>query len=338
MIQSRQMSENTRGLEDPAVVLRGAAACAVQAPSSHNTQPWRFELHDGALDFLSDDSRHLSVIDPLRRQMIMSCGCALYNARVAVRAAGFRDQVTVFPDEARPEVLARLRLGLRRGATADDLARLSALPRRRTNRRPFLDRPVSSEISDELARVARTERTWMIRLEPDRKQTFAELVAEADRRQFDDPEFRAELARWLAPAGSLREDGIPFAEKEYGSSMPFSVLRRLRSNDLGERFGEMERERIEGAPLVAILATEADDPVDWLDCGQALEAVLLRATMFGLAASFLNQVLEVPALALRVDKLMGSDNIAQMVLRIGWAPQVEHPSPRRDLDRVLRES
>ena len=76
-------------------ILRGAVACAIQAPSAHNTQPWRFRRHGELLELWLDRDRHLDVVDPLRRQALMSCGCALYNARVAIRNAGFLDVVEI---------------------------------------------------------------------------------------------------------------------------------------------------------------------------------------------------------------------------------------------------
>jgi len=322
---------------DVATILRGAVACAVQAPSSHNTQPWRFHRRGAALEFMLDDARHLEVIDPQRRQQVMSCGCALYNARVAVRANGFREDVTIFPDPARPALLAVLRLGLPRGATPEDHELLTAIGHRRTNRRPFFDRPVSQDVSDALMHVARTERTRLVRLLPDTKRLIAGLVAEADRRQFDSAAFRAELGRWLVPTGSLRKDGIRFAEKEYGSALPFTVARRLRTLDLGESFGELERELVRGSPLVAVLATDDDDAIDWLDCGQALQAVLLRATGPGPPAPLLNPVPEPDELRDEVRVICELDDQPQMILRFGYAEPVAHAAPRRDLDDVLTE-
>lgn len=322
---------------DQRTILRGAAACAIQAPSSHNTQPWRFRLHDGGLDLALDPSRQLTVIDPDRRQMTVSLGCALWNARLAVRAAGYREVVTPFPDDRRPDVVARLGVGLPRSATDDDRALLAQVPQRATNRRPFHDRPVAQAVADKLVRTARAERAWMQRLSPEGKHALAELVAEADRRQYANPAFRDELGRWLTSTGSLRKDGIPFAEKEYGSNLPFTVHRRLRTLDLGDRFGELEKAMIERSPLVAVLATEGDEPIDWLDAGCALQAVLLQATALGLAAAFLGQVLEVPELRTSVGRLLEVKAVPQTVLRLGYADPVERLAPRRELGDVLRE-
>src|SRR5690606_32982531 len=97
---------------DADLVLRNAVAAAVMAPSSHNTQPWRFRISGTRLDVLADPERQLKVIDRERRQLVQSCGCALFNARVAVRAMGYEDEVTVMiVDHEVPEHLASLHLG-----------------------------------------------------------------------------------------------------------------------------------------------------------------------------------------------------------------------------------
>src|SRR5690606_21115275 len=109
-------------------VLRSAVDAAVLAPSSHNTQPWRVRITGETLEILVDRERHLRVIDGDRRQQLQSCGCALYNARVAVRAMGYLDEVTVMlADHDHPELLATLRLGAPHLATELDHALFAAI-------------------------------------------------------------------------------------------------------------------------------------------------------------------------------------------------------------------
>ena len=317
--------------------MRDAVAAAGMAPSSHNTQPWLFRITGDTLDLYADPSRHLQVIDPVRRQQVQSCGCALYNARVAVRASGFHDEDTaILVDGARPDHLATLHVGSAHTPTADDLSRMQAIPQRHTNRRDFLLRPVAALHTDAMAADATVEGARLIRILPEQKLALGHLVDHADRVQLDDPEFRAELGRWLAPFGSLRRDGIPFVEKEYGSAMPFARLRALRSPDLASDFGQLEEERALASPVIVVLGTRGDDATDWLACGQALQAVLLRATALGFSASFMNQVLEIPELRARVAEIVPGIGHPQMVLRIGVsAAPVRHPAPRRDIDDVL---
>ena len=68
--------------------LQAAVARATLAPSVHNTQPWRFVLSSGGLDCRVDPSRQLAVLDPTARQLYLSVGSALFNARVSLAASG----------------------------------------------------------------------------------------------------------------------------------------------------------------------------------------------------------------------------------------------------------
>ena len=69
--------------------LRIAAAAAVRAPSLHNSQPWRFEPHDGGVDVFADRDRQLPVTDPAEvrridpaREMLVSMLWYGYAAEV----------------------------------------------------------------------------------------------------------------------------------------------------------------------------------------------------------------------------------------------------------------
>jgi hypothetical protein len=60
----------------------------------------------------------------------------------------------------------------------------------------------------------------------------------------------------------------------------------------------------------------------------------LRATQEGLAASFLNQPVEVSRLRPAVARLAGRGGHAQLVLRMGYGPPVQ-ATPRRSVRDVL---
>lgn len=317
-------------------LMRAAVSAAIMAPSSHNTQPWRFRLAGTRLELLEDRARQLGVIDADRRQLVMSCGCALQNARLALRAAGYQAVIDVMDDRRASGLLAVIELGPPAPPTPAERALAEAIPLRRTNRRAFLARPVGATTTDALVEAARADGVAMRRLLPDEKRAIGELIDRADREQYGDPEFRAELARWLTPFGSRRRDGIPFVEKEYGSAMPFTVMRALRSPDLGGEFGQLEEELVNGAPVVMVMGTPTDGHRDWLRCGEVLQATLLRATTVGLSAAFLNQTLEIAALRAQVAALVPAIGHPQMIFRLGVPEEpVHHPAPRRSVDDVL---
>jgi hypothetical protein len=205
---------------------------------------------------------------------------------------------------------------------------------RHTNRRRFDDRPVPDDTVAALRDAAEREGSALVVLtaETEREQ-LAALVAEADRLQSHDPSFRCELASWLHANREQTADGMPgFA---HGHSRLASEVAPLvvRTFDWGRGRAARDRELALGSPVLALLATPGDEVRDWLLAGRALAAALLRATVDDVAASFLNQPLEVSELRPRVAELARGD-VPQLVLRLGFA-QPARPTPRRAVADVL---
>ncbi|MEM7595840.1 MAG: nitroreductase family protein [Cyanobacteria bacterium P01_A01_bin.83] len=68
---------------------------AVFAPSSHNTQPWKFEIKEDVVKLYADKTRALPVADPDYRELTISCGAALFHLRIAMRHFGYKDVVEI---------------------------------------------------------------------------------------------------------------------------------------------------------------------------------------------------------------------------------------------------
>src|SRR5262249_11141723 len=101
----------------PASWVARMLAIASRAPSVHNTQPWRFSVTVHAIELYADPARKVHQ-DAIGRQMLISCGAALFGLRLAVRELGRVPAVTLLPDPARPALLAPGTLGPEAPATA----------------------------------------------------------------------------------------------------------------------------------------------------------------------------------------------------------------------------
>ena len=119
---------------------------AVMAPSSRNVQPWQFRIVGDAIELYVDRSRALPVIDPQDREMFIACGAALLHLSIAIRYFGFADQVQTFPNDAEPDLVARIRLGEQQKVSAKDEALFKAIPRRHTSRWPFSSKKVPTHM------------------------------------------------------------------------------------------------------------------------------------------------------------------------------------------------
>ena len=316
--------------------LRLALGYAVLAPSSHNTQPWHFVLQDDAVLVCADRTRALPVADPFDRELIISCGAALLNLRVALAHFGLAYQITAFPFHADPDVLAEVKIG-GDGFLDSALAPLfAAIRKRTTNRSDFADEPVPEALRDELRRAAAAEGVALTAVWSERnRDEVADLVAEGDRLQFADPRFRRELAAWMH--SSHRKDGLPAYSQGVSELLDFAtpaVSAVVRTFDVGGGVAATHRRLAQGSPLLVCLSTASDDAAAWLATGQALERVLLVAAGAFFDASYLNQPIEHAALRPRLKGLMGGDAFPQILLRIGTGAAPKH-SPRRSLDEVL---
>ncbi|NNU43124.1 nitroreductase family protein [Ramlibacter montanisoli] len=135
---------------------RALLEAAILAPSSHNTQPWCFRVDGDAISLFADRTRALPVNDTDDRELTISCGCALFNLRVAAAASGLDTEVQLQPDRLDADLLARVRaVPGTRDAHLGTL--LPFVARRRTCRQRFDARPVPGKLLDHLATACAQE-------------------------------------------------------------------------------------------------------------------------------------------------------------------------------------
>jgi len=309
-------------------------AAATAAPSLHNSQPWVFEVTGRVVDLYADPSRQLSHTDPDGRELLVSCGAALLNLRVAAAYLGYEAHARLLPDAGQATWLARVELTGRSRHAGMAAALYDAITLRHTNRQPFEDRPVPRDAADALVEAASLESAELslVTHEAERARLVS-LVHQADLQRDLDPGLATEAARWTGvPAG--RDDGVPGYALGPLAHDAGAAVRDLRR---GAPVPDRPVARFEHAPTLGVLATRHDDRESWLRAGQALERVLLAATVQGLSASFLNQPLEASNLRWLVRDPLRGIGFPQMVLRLGYGPQVP-PTPRRSLDEVVRHA
>ena len=309
--------------------LANCVRAAVAAPSIHNSQPWHFRYRDGGVEVFADQTRRLEVIDPSGRELLMSVGAAIFNLRLAMRRLGRAPAVRLFPDPTEPDLVAVITPGATEPPSAALTALADAIPRRHTNRHPFARVAIPSATLDELMAAARLEGAELRLADAVVRNTMLGVVRAAEQRLRAQGRYRAELTDWTRPRRG-RTDGVP--ARSFGS---WGALETLPLRDFGLTLPQPRRgvEPFELFPTIVVLTTEVDTVRSWVHGGQALQRVLLVATVNNVAATPMSQPLEIPALRKLVTDTTNG-RWAQVILRLGYGPPTT-PTPRRPLTDVL---
>ncbi|MEV6823675.1 hypothetical protein [Amycolatopsis sp. NPDC051102] len=311
--------------------VKSVIGAAALAPSTHNTQPWRFRCTPVGLELHADPERALPVVDADQRELLLSCGAALFNLRTAIQALGAHPATTLLPRRDQPNLLAVVRPFSARKPDPRLVELADAIPRRHTNRTPFERAVIPAATVTRLRHAAELEQAWLPRMDAVQLHRLRELVNKSHHAQLADPAFVAEWRYWTGRDCTSR-GGVP----DYAAgAMPADdggwILR-----DFGTQ-ATPPRGRIDEAdPLVVIIGSFDDTRLDRIRAGQAMQRVLLTATAAGLDASVISQPVEVPDVRNELRDLLGSGLWPQIVLRLGRGRPVAW-TPRRSLADVLLE-
>jgi len=332
---------------------------AILASNPHDTQPWLFEIGEREITVFADRARNLGAFDPFRREMHLGLGAAIENAVMAARAFGLAANVaatdgrlTLSPDDA-PAVAARVAFAP--GSSATD-ALFAAIPHRHTNRGPYRpDQPVGAEVLSRFADLVTDDsaRVVFVRDATARAELGA-LIVEATNRIIGDPQMSADSARWFRTGRhdiAAHRDGVT-VDTAGLSPLMAAAAKLMPDMDAGsaDRYWlSMTRDvQIPTAPVLGVLFVR--DRLDMrtaIEAGRAWQRLHLAATAEGLAAQPLNQPVECidrnamlgrtddfgPAIT-KIARLAGWE--PTFTFRLGVAERAAGPSPRRELNQVLR--
>lgn len=323
--------------------LRSLLRYAILAPSSHNTQPWKFAVGRDEIQVYVDKTRWLKVADSDQRELYISVGCALENLLIAAEHFGYGHQVIYFPEPDQEELVATVKFmphepALSRSPEQSersakgqpspfrDAALFDAIPTRHTNRKVYEERPISQENLQRLQDCCVEEGLWLhMTSDPEIKRKVDELIVRGDALQFSDPAYREELGYWIGQGVF----GAPWLMAKIGQLAVTYI-------NVGKGQAKKDSEVLMSAPVLAAISSKANDRPSQVKVGQVFERLCLTATVLGICVHPMSQILEVPELKAEVAKLIPiPDVFSQHTFRLGYAePEKEH-TPRRPVEEAL---
>ena len=300
---------------------------AVLAPSSHNTQPWKFAIGRDEIALFINKDRWLRVADADQRELYTSLGCALENLLIAAENFGYRHQVTYFPEPSNLQLVAAVEfLDGGEPARFRPPELFAALTCRHTNHKRYEDRAVSAADRERL-RAAVVEDGISLYLTDDMgvKRRVDRLTNRADAHQFADPSFREELDYWIG-------------EGAFGTPWLLAKLAQLAGGylDSGGFAAKPDADVLMNAPVFGLLYSEENDRRAQVLVGQAFERLYLTATTLGLRLQPLSQLVAVPPTRDQLHGLLSVEHrFAQQPFRLGYAEPEPAHTPRRAIEEAM---
>lgn len=170
---------------------------AILAPSTHNTQPWKFHIKNSKIQVFADKERWLKIADSEQREFYISVGCALENLLITADHFGYDANVAYFPEKKREDLVAEASFSVSKKSKISS-AIFYAITERHSNHKVYENRKIPS---DDLRKL---EDCWVeggIRIDltddNDVKVEAENLYTEGILTNFANPEYRQELAFWV---------------------------------------------------------------------------------------------------------------------------------------------
>lgn len=326
------------------------------AASTHNTQPWRFQLHlaDQSITIKVDNHYILPASDVDGRQTIISVGCALKNIQVAANYLGFETEIDIIENDKskfKPSntrsVIPIIKINLKKATPNLDLKNLyKSIFVRQVTRAEYDEQ---TNIPEQLLTKfnSLTDESIKVHLVSDRirRLTIGEFQGQADNFVINSTKFSRELGDWLLPNNTENYVGMPgitFGLNDEESLRLHEGLQgkiALKPED-GLKFSTGGKMGIEKSPTICFLTCEKDEIINWISAGQIMEEIFLELSAVGAAFTVHAGIAEVSLINKFFSmSFLGTSRRIVTLFRMGFVKKEEDKkrphSPRQPLEEII---
>jgi hypothetical protein len=322
---------------DSALMRQELVRYATLAPSSHNTQCWKFRIEENAIAILPDLVRRTPAVDPDDHHLYVSLGCAAENLVQAALANSLKADV-----QFDPAIVGGGQIKIRLDATKAEVSPLYlAIPERQCTRAEYDGKPLSNEELRLLEEVGTGSGVRIMLLtEKAALESVLAYIVEGNTAQMNDPAFVEELKSWIRFG---TDEAVRTGDGLYSAASGNPSLPRWLGNQFFGMFFTPKNENdkyakhLRSSAGVAFFVSQTNDKAHWVEAGRCYERFALQATALGIRNAMLNQPVEVSRLRAQFATAMGiGSGRPDLVVRFGRGPLMPK-SLRRDLTSVLAQ-
>ncbi|MBI2034782.1 MAG: nitroreductase family protein [Candidatus Levybacteria bacterium] len=305
----------------------------ILAPSTHNTQPWKFKIQNDALYIYPDWNLRLAYADPDDHNIYISLGCCIENILCAASYFQLPYSLSI---HSKSKNDSYVKIIFTKNKNNDDRNFAYLFPfitKRYSNKLSYLQKPIEETALKELAN-AQTENDVKIVL-IDRHHlvyTISQLHRKAMLTIGKNKGFREELTSWVRTNNTTSSDGMP------GFVMGFSPLQVsigkvvLRYQFIFPILAKKDISLIQKSPAVGVIVSKNESVVSWINTGRAYERLALTATSLGINITIMAAMIQDKDSQAELAQILQLHGLnPQLFFRLGYSTNNSYHTPRRDL-------
>lgn len=333
------------------------------APSTHNTQPWRFSINEteNSINIYIDKNYILPASDVAGRQTAISIGCAIKNIKTGAEYFGFETKTNIVQQEKsewkplpkdytgnKLMHAVTIVLNEKNNITKEPTNPIKNIFKRRVIRAEYdPNKKIDESIVEKLKNTSlKYEENLKLHLVSDkiRKLTISEFQGQADGFVINSKKFSQELGDWLLPNDSTSYVGMPGS----GFGLQDQEAIRMHKGLLGEnklepedglRFSLAGKVGMEKSPIICFITGNKDDVENWILTGELFEDIFLNLTAENINIAVHAGIVEVSLINQMFATTLGTTRRILSLFRIGYPKKTEDAnrphSPRYTIDQIL---
>lgn len=302
------------------------------APSAHNAQPWKFIVDGDLVSIAVEPNRVLGPGDPTGRETWLSFGICLEAALQAADGLGLNAELVTMQTSSLQGTIAALRI------TASDKPKqpaiLNALKKRHTYREKMQPAEIPQDLVAQCRQAVADLEGVSVHFMQDKAsiRRVGEYTFKAMSLALSSPDFRKELYHLVHYNWSPSRTGMH--GYTLGEGMIGSIFGKL-SIKMGIGLplkARHDQQRVNDASALVFIGTTGDVPSFWLQAGRAYLRVALKIADSGLAQCTLAAPVEAASFHEDIEKMLGTSDRLQSMLRIGKPAHSVRSSPRLEVE------
>lgn len=316
----------------------------ILAPSSHNAQPWSFQVSEDNISIYKDLKRHLKYSDPTGRMLYISVGAVIQNLIVAGEYFGYKTIIKYNEKEALGSDNAVADIIFKKGTQNNfEKTLINAIKKRASYRGRFLKKLPEKNLLNELKKID-TDNDTKLSLITDKDTTnkLSTIIALGMEEKMSEVKFRWELASWLRKNFTKKTDGMPGSGHEMSTLISLIAPWALRFINVSPVEKVRAKKRVNGFPAVGIIGTRNDNPIDWIKTGILLENLWLLLESKHYSINIMAAGIESSVARKKIAKIFNADStvgetyLPQIFFGFGKPDHTTPHSPRRNLQKLIK--